>query len=231
MIFVVRLSTFDFRLLTELGSAMDILRQLIQTIVVIVILAVFLEMLLPKGDMRRYVKMVMGLLIIMVVLQTVTGVINSDLLREIPDVTEAPSGYNPVPLENIMAAGQSLSDANRQEAAQQYSRGIARQVMSLAALNHDLQVVDASVQLHESTNEINSITVFCSSADQPPAPITEDKNGPGIQPVIISTTGKDKPGDPGVQPTASEMQAASDITDLVANFYNLRREQVKIEFQ
>jgi len=211
---------------------MDIMRQLIQTIVVIVILAVFLEMLLPRGDMRRYVKMVMGLLIIVAVLQSVTGVINSNLLREIPDLTEAPSGYHPVPLEDIMAAGQSLTDANRQEAAQQYSRGIARQVMSLAALNNDLQVVDTSVQLHESTNEISSITVVCSSgATQPPAPPTKDNAGRDIQPVIISTTGKDKPGGPGVQPTASEMQAASDITGLVANFYNLRREQVKIEFQ
>ena len=214
---------------------MDVLRQLIQTIVVIVILAVFLEMLLPRGDMRRYVKMVMGLLIIVAVLQSVTGVINSDVLRDIPDVTEARSGYQPVPLEDIMAAGQSLSDANRQEAAQQYSRGIARQVMSLAALNNDLQVVDASVQLHESTNEISSITVFCSSgAKQPPTPTAQDNaglDGSGIQPVIISTPGKDNPGGAGVQPTSAEMQAASDITGLVANFYNLQREQVHIEFQ
>ena len=92
---------------------MDILRQLIQTIVVIVILAVFLEMLLPRGDMRRYVKMVMGLLIIVAVLQAVTGAINSDLLQEIPDVTHSPFGYEPVPLEEIMAAGQSLSLLNR----------------------------------------------------------------------------------------------------------------------
>ncbi|HBX22253.1 MAG TPA: stage III sporulation protein AF [Desulfotomaculum sp.] len=214
---------------------MDVLRQLIQTIVVIVILAVFLEMLLPQGDMRRYVKMVMGLLIIVAVLQSVAGVINSDLLRDIPDVTEAPSGYHPVPLEDIMAAGQSLSDANRQEAAQQYSRGIARQVMSLAALNNDLQVVDASVQLHENTNEISGITVFCTSGvNQSPTPPSEDNAGPdgsGIQPVIISTPGADKPSGAGVQPTATEMQAASDIAGLVANFYNLQREQVHIEFQ
>ncbi len=211
---------------------MDILRQLIQTIVVIVVLAVFLEMLLPQGDMRRYVKMVMGLLIIVAVLQTVTGIMHSDLLRDIPDVTEAPSGYTPVPLEDIMAAGQSLTDANRQEAAQQYSRGIARQVMSLAALNNDLQVVDASVGLHESTNEISSITVYCSSgAEQSPAPTTEDNAGSGIQPVIISTNAKKIPDNTNVQPTAGEMQAASDITGLVANFYNLQREQVQVEFQ
>ena len=214
---------------------MDILRQLIQTIVVIVILAVFLEMLLPQGDMRRYVKMVMGLLIIVAVLQTVTGAIHSDLLREIPNLTETPSGYTPVPLDDIMAAGQSLSNANRQEAAQQYSRGIARQVMSLAALNNDLQVVDASVRLNESTNEISGITVFCSSGvNQTPAPTTEDNAGPdgsGIQPVIISTPGTDKPCGASVQPTTAELQAASDITGLVASFYNLQPEQVNIEFQ
>jgi len=215
---------------------MDILRQLIQTIVVIVILAVFLEMLLPLGDMRRYVKMVMGLLIIVAVLQTVTGVWGSGLIREIPAVTESFAGYNAVPLDDIMAAGQSISEANRREAAQQYSRGIERQVLSLAALNNDLHALDARVTLREDTNEIDGITVFCSgSAVKPHTPAVAGNNGleeSDIQPVIIGAPGEEiRDSGAGSKPSAAEMRAAADLSGVVANFYNLRPEQVKIEFQ
>lgn len=214
---------------------MDILRQLIQTIVVIVILAVFLEMLLPMGDMRRYAKMVMGLLIIVAVLQTVNGVLGSDLFRDIPAVTGTFEAYNPVPLDDIMAAGQSISEANRREAVQQYSSGIERQVMSLAALNNDLHAVHASVTLGEDTNEIDSITVFCSGGEeQPTRPAGAGKgefDGRDIQPVIIGAPDEETRDGDGVKPSVSEMQAASALTDVVANFYNLRPEQVKIEWR
>ncbi len=214
---------------------MDILRQLIQTIVVIVILAVFLEMLLPLGDMRRYVKMVMGLLIIVAVLQTVNGVLGGDLLRDIPGVTGTFEAYNPVPLDDIMAAGQSISEANRLEAAQQYSRGIERQVMSLAALNNDLHAVDASVTLREDTSEIDSITVFCSGGETKPPTSTgagkSEFGGQDIQPVIIGAPDEKTRDSADAKPSAAEMRAASDLTGVMANFYNLRPEQVKIKFQ
>ena len=46
---------------------MEIIRSLVQNLIVIIILAVMLDMFLPAGEMRKYVKMVMGLLIIVAV--------------------------------------------------------------------------------------------------------------------------------------------------------------------
>ncbi|MCL2336919.1 MAG: stage III sporulation protein AF [Firmicutes bacterium] len=203
---------------------MDVLRQLIQTIVVLVILAVFIEMLLPLGDMRRYVKMVLGLLIIVAVLQTVAGVLGSGLAGKIPAVTESFALRNTPPLEDIMAAGQSIAAANRREAAQYYTQGIERQVLSLAELNNDLHAVKASVTLRENSDEINGITIFCSvKSIQPQAPAD-------IQPIIIGTTGE-ATGKSGAKPSAAEVRAAADLANVVANFYNLRAEQVQIKFQ
>ena len=50
---------------------MEVIRNLVQSLVIIIILAMFLEMLLPAGQMRAYVKMVMGLLVIIAVIQAV----------------------------------------------------------------------------------------------------------------------------------------------------------------
>ncbi|WP_180261144.1 stage III sporulation protein AF, partial [Desulforamulus profundi] len=49
-------------------TGLESIKTLVQVLVIIIVLAVFLEMLLPSSQMQDYVKMVMGLLVIIVVL-------------------------------------------------------------------------------------------------------------------------------------------------------------------
>lgn len=221
---------------------MDILRELIQTIIVIVVLAVLVEMLLPGGDMRRYVKMVMGLLIIMAVMQAAAGVINSDLVRDIPAVTAAESGAPP--LDDIMAAGQGLAKEDRDLAVQQYSEALSGQVLSLARMNAELQVVDARVTIDENSaiEEINII--FATAAgDRPPsgqsagAGARQTEQGTdgdlGVQPVVVDIKGEDVADKESPAPavTPEQEKAAASQAAVVAEFYNLRPDQVKYEFR
>lgn len=210
---------------------MDVLRELIQTLVIIVVLAVFLEMLLPRGDMRRYVKMVMGLLVIIAVMQTAAGVVNSELLREVPRVTVSDNGSPP--LEDIMAAGKQLSDLSRDEAARRYSEGVAGQVLSLAKLHVDVNAVDARVKIGPENNSIDEITIIFSTASVKQAEkMGAGGSDTGVRPVVINI-GDDAGGakrDTGT-PTAEERKAAARVAGAVAEFYNLQPGQVKIEFQ
>lgn len=210
---------------------MDVLRELIQTLVIIVVLAVFLEMLLPRGDMRRYVKMVMGLLVIIAVMQTAAGVVNSELLREVPRVTVSDNGSPP--LEDIMAAGKQLSDLSRDEAARRYSEGVAGQVLSLAKLHVDVNAVDARVKIGPENNSIDEITIIFSTGSVKQAEkMGAGGSDTGVRPVVINI-GDDAGGakrDTGT-PTAEERKAAARVAGAVAEFYNLQPGQVKIEFQ
>lgn len=210
---------------------MDVLRELIQTLVIIVVLAVFLEMLLPRGDMRRYVKMVMGLLVIIAVMQTAAGVVNSELLREVPRVTVSDNGSPP--LEDIMAAGKQLSDLSRDEAARRYSEGVAGQVLSLAKLHAGVNAVDARVKIGPENNSIDEITIIFSTGSVKQAEkMGAGGSDTGVRPVVINI-GDDAGGakrDTGT-PTAEERKAAARVAGAVAEFYNLQPGQVKIEFQ
>src|SRR5690606_12074010 len=98
---------------------MEIIKNLVQTLIIIVVLAVFLEMLLPRGKMSPYIKMVMGLLIIVAVLQAISGLLQQNWLQEIPSVT---SGYSSDSsgLEDIMAAGKELQATNQNLAVERY---------------------------------------------------------------------------------------------------------------
>lgn len=219
---------------------MDILRELIQTIIVIVVLAVLVEMLLPGGDMRRYVRMVMGLLIIMAVMQAATGVIHSDLMRDIPAVTAADSGAPP--LDDIMAAGQGLAQEDRELAVQQYSEALSGQVLALARMNGDLQVVDARVTVDENS-AIEEINIFFAAAngDSPPSGQSAGARqtdqgtdgGLGVQPVVVDIKGGDVADKESPAPavTPEQERAAAGQAAMVAEFYNLRPDQVKYEFR
>lgn len=221
---------------------MDILRELIQTIIVIVVLAVLVEMLLPGGDMRRYVKMVMGLLIIMAVMQAAAGVINSDLVRDIPAVTATDSGAPP--LDDIMASGQGLAKEDRDLAVQQYSEALSSQVLSLARMNGELQVLDARVTVDENS-AIKEINIIFAAADGD-KPLSSQSTGVGarqtdqgtdgglgVQPVVVDIKGGDVAGKESTAPavTPGQEKAAAGQAAMVAEFYNLRRDQVKYEFR
>ncbi|AGL02024.1 stage III sporulation protein AF [Desulfoscipio gibsoniae] len=231
---------------------MDLLRELIQTIIVIVLLAVLVEMLLPGGDMRRYVKTVMGLLIIMAVLQAAAGVINKDFMQDIPAVTVSDTGDPP--LEEIMAAGQELADTNRDKAVQQYSEGLSNQVLALAGMNPDVQPVDARVSIDGKNSDIKEITIVFNAAPVGGAgddsgggdTLSADSAGSGgrratdsrggeldVQPVVVDIDGKETSEEVGSVTVVSpeQKQAAAGLTAVVAEFYNLKPEQVKYEFR
>ncbi len=223
---------------------MDVLRELIQTIIVIVVLAVLVEMLLPGGDMRRYVKMVIGLLIIMAVLQAAAGVLNSRFMQDVPAVTVSDTGT--MPLEDIIAAGQELADKDREKAAQQFSEGLSGQVLALVGMNSDVQAVDARVSVDRESSDIREITIVFNAANgtgdgrssvqsagsgghQAVNSTNEDL---GVQPVVVDLDGKSIADESNLVKavTPEQKKAAAELTAVVAQFYNLKPDQVKYEF-
>lgn len=211
---------------------MEILRELIQTIIVIVVLAVLVEMLLPGGDMRRYVKMVMGLLIIMAVLQAAAGVMNSRFMQDVPAVTL--SDTSAPPLEVIMAAGEELAAKDRDKAAQQFSEGLSRQVLALAGMYSEVQAIDAKVVLDGENSDIKEITIVLCAADVKQGQDAKSiKDDSGVQPVVVDIDGKNAAEDlnPVQTVTPEQKKAAAKLTAVVAEFYNIKHSQVKYEFR
>lgn len=99
---------------------MEIVRNLVQNLIIIVVLAVFLEMLLPAGDMRRYVKLVMGLLIIVAMLQAVAGLVRGNWQVLLPEPVKSNTSSGVTGLADIMAEGQQLSARHQSKALEEY---------------------------------------------------------------------------------------------------------------
>ena len=61
---------------------MEWLSQWLERIIILVLLATFLDMLLPNTPLQRYVKLVMGLLILLAIITPIMQMFQNDLTPE-----------------------------------------------------------------------------------------------------------------------------------------------------
>lgn len=119
---------------------------LVRNLVIIVIVSAFLELLVPQGEMRRYVRMVIGILVILAVLQVMVGLLNRTDVLPVPRVTME----TPPELESMDQIKMQEEYAKRAVAA--YQRGLARQVKALAGLA-GLDVKEVEVVVDDRTGK------------------------------------------------------------------------------
>lgn len=90
---------------------MDILREYIRELVVVVFFATFLELLLPKSDFARYIKLVVGLMIIAIIMNPLRFIIGLN-----PNFNMTQDNFSALgrDTEIILAQGEKLSDWQNQ---------------------------------------------------------------------------------------------------------------------
>lgn len=212
---------------------MEAIRSLVQNIIIIVILAMFLEMFLPQGDLGKYVKMVMGLLIIIAVIQAVGAMMRWDFSGELSALT---SEVDQAQISSVIEAGKKISDDQQQKAIEQYGTGIARQIIALTSVYQDTSVVDVDVKVQYSSSEpdfgqIKEIVLYVAqTAGTPPSEssIAIDE----INPVTITVNGG--AGETGPEAAAGAgppRGTVSGLIGMVADFYSLGQQQVKVIYR
>jgi len=210
----------------------EIVRNLVQSLIVIIILAMFLEMLLPSGGMKSYVKMVMGLLVIIAVAQAVGNLARFDFSGELPSLTRQDDRAL---LAGIMEGGKKISGSQQEKAIEQYRRGLANQIMALARINKEAPVVGVEVKVQSERGapdygQLREVVLIVDGE----ARSGEKEAGRGVvaevEPVTVRV------GDPGqaggTEPEAGPpREAAAGLVNTVAGFYNLKPEQVKVVYK
>ncbi|CCO08910.1 stage III sporulation protein AF [Desulforamulus hydrothermalis] len=203
---------------------LEIIKMLVQSLVIIIVLAVFLEMLLPGSQMHAYVKMVMGLLVIVLVLEAGAKLVRQDFQLALPAIsqrTALPSAAG------IMAEGQKLREQQKQLAAAEYRQGLEKQVLALARLQNRLHVTGVQVKINQQAGnqDFGRLTGIVLEIDRSAA---EGKTGiADIEPVKVTWEANSQPETaPGDGLAGSEQ--ARRLAQTVANFYNLPLEQVQV---
>lgn len=185
---------------------MEALRVLVRELAVIAILFVFLELLLPAGDIRRYVRMVLGLVVIVVVLHAFTSFGWEGLNRELAGLRIVGEEKDDGALER----GRKLWEANQERALATYGEGLARQIQALGRLSGEMNVTDARVVMG-GEGRIAEVVVMVERAGRP-----------GGREIAVS-------GEPAT--TAPDGGAVRRLRETIADFYNLRPEQIRVVYR
>lgn len=155
---------------------MQTLYSLVRNLAVILLLATFLEMLLPNKSMRGFVQMVMGLFVISAVLAPITSFLHTPLEMEI----RAWSATIPQDLPAIASEGQGLKLA-RDAVQDQYRQILVHQIKALTLGSDGVKGAEVDVQFEEGAGgltdqpKIVSVKVTLTSAQgeiPPVQPIT-----------------------------------------------------------
>lgn len=207
---------------------MEILRSLVQSLIIIVVLSVFLEMLLPQSDLRRYIRLVMGLLVIIAVLQAVGSLVKGEWRLSLPEqaVNHSQQGFQD--LNEIMATGSKLNRDQQAQALDGYRQSLARQVSALAGISSEMNVVSADVEIYDEDSgpkfgQVKKITLVLKK-NITPAGVKDKSQQSTVKPVEIM-------GGEGTNTTTEVTKESVDkLKKTISNFYNLSPEQVVVTY-
>ncbi len=116
-------------------------------IIIVVLLAVFMDMILPGTSMHRYVKLVMGLFILMTMLSPILSIISKDFSFQemVADMVNNPvmEGTNREAFEQQAGKLQDIQQHQSRDYMQHYIRS---QIMEQIETSYPVQVQDVDVE-------------------------------------------------------------------------------------
>lgn len=189
------------------------LQTLVRNLAVILLLATFLEMLLPNKSMRGYVQLVVGLFVISAILSPITAFLHTPLSLDIPAWTSSSQQTLPA-----MADGSPEARLGRDTVLEQYRQILVHQIEALAVQVKGVKGALVQVDFEEDEGgltdqpRIAMVNITLSTAQGEIQP---------VQPVIIGGN----PG-PASEPLSSLAQS---VQERVSQLMEIPKDKVVVK--
>lgn len=178
---------------------MEIVADMVRQLLVLAVLALFMELLLPGGALKGYVQVVVGLLFLAVCLGAAGEALRRDWSALVPA---------------LASAGRERGAAvDAERSLEEYRAGLAGQIMGLARLHGGVPVAAVEVELEREEGagwgRIREIRLVVEPGEEGPA------GGP-VREVTVPPAREGLPEEVG------------EFARVVAGFYGLAPEQVRV---
>ncbi len=182
---------------------MEFLTEWVRNIVLIILVANFIEMLLPESSTKKDVQMVIGLFIILAILSPIINLVN----YRPSSISLANIFYDNRPsFQEIVARGEEFRRENQQE-YNQHTEKLAKQIESLIKLNSNYNDITARIKLSEDRLEGINILIRDNS----------------IKNIRIDLNKEDK------QITNNQQEEIKNLKELISAFYGIEEENIEIK--
>ena len=194
---------------------MEGLKTLVRNIAFILLLATFLELLLPGEKMKGFVKMIMGLFVIAAILAPLTNLLELDYQNEVPAWVKFATSDMPV-----MTGDESLEDMGKSAVREQFRNILISQIKQLVLTVDGIKETVVEVELDDQVDgfsdypQILSVNILFSR-----------KTGvvPALDPIIV---GGNKINEP-----ATENYKAQIIRKQVSSFMQIPEDIIFVHEQ
>lgn len=206
---------------------MDGVKEWVKGLVLLALLASCLELMLPMGKMKRYVKLTMGLLIVLATLKPVFGLLGQEVALTAGLFEVDAGAAKGVPtLGEIMARAQDFREKNKALAVGEVSIGLAEEAARAARSVTGVADAEADVDLKETSGEveIRSVTVRIT-----PGEPGGTKPVQPVEPVKPVGTGSGGRGGTGQRLTAEEQKLSDAVRREVAARLGIEAEASKVK--
>ncbi|GIM44559.1 hypothetical protein DNHGIG_01080 [Collibacillus ludicampi] len=125
----------------------------LKKVILVVLLAVLLDLLLPNGTMQRYVKMVMGFLIILTMLSPITALFSRSFSLDALEFPSSKHGTQNLNLEKILQEGNSLQQEQRTLAEEEWKNHICTSIKEQVEKQYAVTVTDVSLKVAQKQGD------------------------------------------------------------------------------
>lgn len=196
---------------------------IVKNIAVIILLTTFLDMLLPNSNMQRFIKVVMGLFVMLAILNPIIS-----LLTEEHDLSAWQlSASNQEKVGTVLAQGQQISNLQQKQAIGEYQRRVEKQIEALVELTPDIKEAKCSVNMQGidklgAIGKIENATIWVNMGEDN----SEESIVKPVDPVEIqlSSIREEEPSED------ENLELKSRIINIIANYYSIDKKNIQIIF-
>ncbi|MDQ8735560.1 stage III sporulation protein AF [Paenibacillus sp. LHD-38] len=192
----------------------------LRDIIAVILLAVFVELLLPNRAMQRYARLVIGLFILLTILSPILKLIQSDIGGKLDEGMEnwsksAMAGENQMAgLSQINRDAEAMSEKRSIEAAKLTERTLEASILNELVERTDEGIADVDATLKwvnvsgHQTPYISQVTVTLQTKKQNKSLVKEGDPVDEVQPVIVDVDIEPVDAD-GSFPSSQETEAVN----------------------
>lgn len=215
---------------------MELLRELVRNVALIILIASFIDLFLPGKNMERYLKLIIGLFVVVSVLNPIMAFLGKSQAVEITAWQYQPADERE--LESIFRQGEEIAKVTRDAAWEEYKKRVERQIVSLVKLVPRVKEVQVDVRFENRDKayygSIRRVVMVAAVEAKETAGVSNKNTGMQIAPVenveIGSRAGPGEPEDSRQELLTMDERKAIEtrIKEVVCDFYGLQPSQVTV---
>ncbi|HHY05691.1 MAG TPA: stage III sporulation protein AF [Clostridia bacterium] len=206
---------------------MTVLTELVRNIILIILLTTFLELIMPSSSMQRFVKVVMGLFVLIAILNPILNVIKQE--QNLEAFIWQQEEWSSTQFNSVLEQSEHLQKVNQDLLWENYQQKLELQMNSLVNLISGVEdsavqvkLQQASERYQESGELIKEVTVTVGKQE------AKERREGRIKPVeIVMEEIKVEKID---ALSREECLIETKVVQTLSQYFGLKEEQIKVNF-